>query len=79
MDPVWRGMGQVEMAIRSIAESAFTWYFLFAAWAALYIALSTQRQLRSPIAGRARWRAKRRKRSCGRCATRSTRISCSAP
>ena len=46
LDPVWRGMGQVEMAIRSIAESAFTWYFLFAAWAALYVALSTQRQLR---------------------------------
>ena len=47
MDPVWRGMGQVEMAIRSIAESALTWYFLFAAWAALYVALSTQRQLRA--------------------------------
>jgi len=46
MDPIWRGMGEVEMAIRSIAESAFTWYFLFAAWAALYVALSTQRQLR---------------------------------
>ena len=46
MDPVWRGMGEVEMAIRSIAESSFTWYFLFAAWAALYVALSTQRQLR---------------------------------
>ena len=46
MDPIWRGMGQVEMAIRSIAEGAFTWYFLFAAWAAIYVALSTQRQLR---------------------------------
>ena len=47
MDPIWRGMGQVEMAVRSIAEGAFTWYFLFAAWAAIYVALSTQRQLRA--------------------------------
>ena len=47
MDPMWRGMGQVEMAIRSIVESSLTWYFLFAAWAALYVALSTQRQLRA--------------------------------
>lgn len=46
MDPMWRGMGQIEMALRSIVESAFTWYFLFAAWAALYLAMSTQRQLR---------------------------------
>jgi len=46
MDPIWRGMGQIEMAVRTIAESAFTWYFLFAAWAALYLAMSTQRQLR---------------------------------
>ena len=46
MDPMWRGMGELEMAIRSITESSFTWYFLFAAWAALYVALSTQRQLR---------------------------------
>ena len=47
MDPVWRGMGEIEMAIRSVAEGALTWYFLFAAWAALYVALSTQRQLRA--------------------------------
>ena len=47
MDPIWHGMGQVEMAIRSVTESALTWYFLFAAWAALYVALSTQRQLRA--------------------------------
>ena len=46
MEPVWRGMDPVEMAARSIAESTFLWYFLFAAWAALYVALSTQRQLR---------------------------------
>ena len=47
MDPVWRGMGPVEMAIRSITEASLTWYFLFAAWAALYVALSTQRRLRA--------------------------------
>ncbi|HEX8641936.1 MAG TPA: histidine kinase [Allosphingosinicella sp.] len=45
MDPVWRGMGQIEMAVRSVTEGALTWYFLFAAWAALYVALSTQREL----------------------------------
>ena len=47
MDPMWRGMGELEMAIRSITEGSLTWYFLFIAWAALFVALSTQRQLRA--------------------------------
>jgi Histidine kinase/Histidine kinase-, DNA gyrase B-, and HSP90-like ATPase len=47
MDPMWRGMGEVEMAFRSITEGSLTWYFLFIAWAALFVALSTQRQLRA--------------------------------
>ena len=47
MESTWRGMGQVEMAVRSVAEGALTWYFLFIAWAALYVALSTHRELRA--------------------------------
>jgi len=47
MDPAWRGMGQLEMAFRSIVETALSWYFLFAAWAALYVALSYAAQLRA--------------------------------
>jgi len=46
LDPVWRGMSQLEMAFRSIVETALSWYFLFAAWAALYVALSYAAQLR---------------------------------
>jgi signal transduction histidine kinase len=37
----------LEMAIRSIAESSLSWYFLFAAWAAFYVAMSYARQLRA--------------------------------
>ncbi|HEV2748266.1 MAG TPA: histidine kinase [Allosphingosinicella sp.] len=47
MDPMWRGMGEIEMAIRSIVESSLSWYFLFAAWAALYVAMSYAAQLRA--------------------------------
>ena len=47
MDPIWRGMSQLEMAFRSIVETALSWYFLFAAWAALYVALSYATQLRA--------------------------------
>ncbi|HEX8534177.1 MAG TPA: sensor histidine kinase [Allosphingosinicella sp.] len=47
LDPMWRGMGALEMAFRSISEQALSWYFLFAAWAALYVALSYAAQLRA--------------------------------
>jgi hypothetical protein len=47
MDPIWRGMSELEMAFRSIVETALSWYFLFAAWAALYVALSYATQLRA--------------------------------
>ena len=47
MDAMWRGMGPVEMALRSIVESSLSWYFLFAAWAALYVAMSYATQLRA--------------------------------
>jgi LytS/YehU family sensor histidine kinase len=36
-----------EMALKSIAESTISWYFLFAAWAALYVAMSYAAQLRA--------------------------------
>jgi LytS/YehU family sensor histidine kinase len=45
-DPAWRGMSAMEMAVRSILEVSTSWYFLFAAWSALYVAISFARQLR---------------------------------
>lgn len=39
--------GPVEMAARSIVESSLSWFFLYAAWAAFYVALSYARQLRA--------------------------------
>lgn len=41
------GMDPVEMALRSIVEQSLSWYFLFAAWAALYVAMSYAAQLRA--------------------------------
>ncbi|HYN45453.1 MAG TPA: histidine kinase [Allosphingosinicella sp.] len=41
------GWSPLEMALRSIAEGTLSWYFLFAAWAALYVAMSYARQLRA--------------------------------
>jgi two-component system LytT family sensor kinase len=39
--------GPVEMAVRSIVETSLSWYFLFAAWAAFYVAMSQAKQLRA--------------------------------
>jgi signal transduction histidine kinase len=47
MDAMWKGMSEAEMAFRSIVEGSLSWYFLFAAWAALYVAMSYARQLRA--------------------------------
>jgi two-component system, LytTR family, sensor kinase len=47
MDKSMQGMSQLEMAARAIVEGALSWYFLFAAWAALYVALSVASQLRA--------------------------------
>jgi hypothetical protein len=47
MDKMWKGMSPVEMALRSIVEGSLAWYFLFAAWAALYVATSYAKQLRA--------------------------------
>jgi two-component system LytT family sensor kinase len=41
------GWTPLEMATRSIVETSLSWYFLFAAWAAVYVALSQARQLRA--------------------------------
>jgi two-component sensor histidine kinase len=47
MDAMWRGMSKAEMAFRSIVEGSLSWYFLFAAWASLYVAMSYAAQLRA--------------------------------
>jgi signal transduction histidine kinase len=41
------GWGPVEMAVRSILDTSLSWYFLFAAWSALHVAMSYARQLRA--------------------------------
>ncbi|HTU11652.1 MAG TPA: sensor histidine kinase [Allosphingosinicella sp.] len=40
------GWSPFEMAARSILDSSFAWFFLFAAWAAFYVAMSYAKQLR---------------------------------
>lgn len=40
------GWGPVEMAVRTILDTSLSWYFLYAAWAAFYVANSYARQLR---------------------------------
>jgi two-component system, LytTR family, sensor kinase len=39
-------MSPLERAIKTIVESSLSWYFLFAAWAAFYVAMSYARELR---------------------------------
>jgi two-component system, LytTR family, sensor kinase len=41
------GWSPLELAARSVVETALSWYFIFAAWAAFYVALSYARQLRA--------------------------------
>jgi two-component system, LytTR family, sensor kinase len=45
-DPSMQGMSPWEMLWKSVLESSLSWYFLFAAWAALYVAMSYARELR---------------------------------
>jgi len=40
------GWGPVEMAVRSILDTSLSWYFLFAAWSAFFVAMAYARQLR---------------------------------
>ena len=42
----WANMTPLEMAVKSVIESSLSWYFLFAAWAAFYVAMSYARELR---------------------------------
>ena len=65
--------------LRVIADGLVTWYFFFGAWASLYLAISGAGQLRSADAARPAPSGQARKPSSRRCATRSTRISCSHP
>ena len=46
-DPTMQDMDPWEMLWKSVLESALSWYFLFAAWAAFYVANSYARQLRA--------------------------------
>jgi signal transduction histidine kinase len=41
------GWSPLQMAVRSILENSLSWYFLFAAWAAFYVAMSQAKQLRA--------------------------------
>ena len=46
-DTSMQGKSQLEKAMQSIVEGGLSWYFLYAAWAALYVALSVASQLRA--------------------------------
>lgn len=41
-----RGMTALEMAVKTVLEASLSWYFLFAAWSAFYVAMSYARELR---------------------------------
>ncbi len=47
VNPRLGAISPLQMAVKSITESALSWYFLFAAWAALYVAMSVAGQLRA--------------------------------
>ncbi len=46
-DRNWDQMDPVEKFAKAVFETSLSWYFLFAAWAAIYVALSYQRQARA--------------------------------
>jgi two-component system LytT family sensor kinase len=46
-DTSMQNMSAFEMLWRSVLEGALSWYFLFAAWAAFYVAMSYAKQLRA--------------------------------
>ena len=47
LDPTMKAMSPLWMAFVSVVEGSLSWYFLFAAWAALYVAMSYAAQLRA--------------------------------
>ena len=46
-DQSMRNMTPWEMLWKSVAEGALSWYFIFAAWAAFFVAMSQAKQLRA--------------------------------
>lgn len=46
-DRIHMGWSPFEMAVRSVMESSLSWFFIFAAWAAFYVAMSQAKQLRA--------------------------------
>ena len=47
MDTAMKDMTPLEMALQNIAEGSLSWYFIFAAWSALYVAMSYAKELRA--------------------------------
>ncbi len=47
MDVTMQGLSAMEKLLRAVADSALSWYFIFAAWAAFYVAMSYAAQLRA--------------------------------
>ncbi len=47
MDSAMQGLTAMEKLLRAVADSALSWYFIFAAWAAFYVAMSYAAQLRA--------------------------------
>ncbi len=47
MDANMRGLSIAEQLLRAVADSALSWYFIFAAWSAFYVAMSYAAQLRA--------------------------------
>ena len=47
MDSAMQGLSAMEKLLRAVADSALSWYFIFAAWAAFYVAMSYAAQLRA--------------------------------
>jgi hypothetical protein len=47
LPPILKGMSPTELAFRSVVEGSLSWYFLFAAWASLYVAIGYAAQLRT--------------------------------
>ncbi len=47
MDSAMQGLSALEKLLRAVADSALSWYFIFAAWSAFYVAMSYAAQLRA--------------------------------
>ncbi|MBX3561382.1 MAG: histidine kinase [Sphingomonas sp.] len=47
MDWSMQGLSAMEKLLRAVADSALSWYFIFAAWSSFYVAMSYAGQLRA--------------------------------